>query len=276
MTDPVLAWAVSDTVRPMTDERSIPTYPDLAGKVAVVTGGSLGIGKDTALVLAANGVKVVVNARRQEGVDAVAETIRDAGGTAIGVAADVTTAAGLATLRERTEAELGPADLLVPFAGGFTSFTPIQEISEQEWREVIDWNLTSTFLALREFLPGMIDRQRGSIVTMSSNGGRFLDVTLTASYAAAKAAVIQLTRHVAKEVGKHGIRANCVAPATVLSERIEAIVDGERRARVEALSPLGTMGVPRDVSNAAVFLLSDAAGWLTGVTIDVAGGRVML
>jgi 3-oxoacyl-[acyl-carrier protein] reductase len=152
----------------------------------------------------------------------------------------------------------------------------VHEISEEEWREVIDWNLTSTFLTMKAFLPGMMERRRGSIVTMASNTARFLDILTTASYAAAKAGVIMLTRHAANELGRYGIRINCIAPATTLTERVAGLMGEERRAEVAAMSPLGRMGAPEDSAAAAVFLVSESASWLTGVTLDVAGGRIML
>jgi 3-oxoacyl-[acyl-carrier protein] reductase len=254
----------------------IPTYPDLAGRVALVTGGSKGIGAATSRALAANGVKVGVNARSQDAIDEIVAELRDGGAEAVGVSADVGEPAGVEEARARVEAELGPIDILLPFAGGFASFTPVEEISEDEWRQVIELNLTSTFLAVRAIVPGMIERRRGVIVTMSSNGGRYLDKLLTASYAAAKAGVIQFTRHIAKELGQHGIRANAIAPATVSSERIERIMDESARAKVEEMSPLGRMGTPHDCAMATLFLVSDSAGWLTGVTLDIAGGRIML
>jgi 3-oxoacyl-[acyl-carrier protein] reductase len=126
------------------------------------------------------------------------------------------------------------------------------------------------------FLPPMLEKQRGAVVTMASNGARLLDKPLTASYVAAKAGVVQFTRHVAREVGPRGVRLNCVAPATTSSERIEQIMDEASRSWTASLSPLGRLGMPYDTAQATLFLLSDAAGWLTGVTLDVAGGRVML
>jgi 3-oxoacyl-[acyl-carrier protein] reductase len=260
----------------MEDPRPIPTYPDLAGKVALVTGGSKGIGAATCRALAANDVKVAVNARSADAIDSLVAELRDAGGEAIGISADVGETAEVERVRDRVEAELGPIDILLPFAGGFAEFTAVEEISDREWREVIDANLTSTFLAVRAVAPSMIERRRGVIVTMSSNGGRYLDKLLTASYAAAKAGVIQFTRHVAMELGPHGIRANAIAPATVSSERIERIMDEPSRANVAAMSPLGTMGTPEDCALATLFLVSDSARWLTGVTLDIAGGRIML
>jgi 3-oxoacyl-[acyl-carrier protein] reductase len=259
-----------------TEPRPIPTYPDLAGRVALVTGGSKGIGAATSRMLAANGVKVAVNARSQPPIDALVEELRAAGAEAIGVSADAGELAEVERVRDRVESELGPIDILLPFAGGFGAFTPIEETSESEWREVIDWNLTSTFLAVRAIVPGMIEREGGAIVTMASNGGRYLDKLLTASYAAAKAGVVQFTRHVAKELGPHGIRVNSIAPATVSSERVERIMDDEGLRKVAEMSPLGRIGTPEDCALATLFLVSDSAGWLTGVTLDVAGGRIML
>ena len=253
--------------------QTVPTYPDLRGKVAVVTGGSRGIGAATCRALASNGVRVAVNGRDRTAIDVL---VRDLGADAMAVAADCTRETDVEAMRERVESELGPVDLLATFAGGFNSFTPVEHISLEEWRQVVEVNLTSTFITVRAFLPGMIERRRGSIVTMASVSGRFLDKPTMAAYAAAKAGVVMFTRHLALEVGRHGIRANCVAPGTTLSERIESIMDAESIDRTAAMSPLGRLGLPEDTANATIFLLSNAASWLTGVTLDVAGGRVML
>lgn len=256
--------------------RPIPTYPDLAGKVAVVTGGSKGIGAATCRVLAANDVRVVVSARSREGVDVLVQELLAAGGDAIGVASDCTQHSDLARLRDRTESAFGAADIVLTYAGGFDSFTPVEKLTDDEWRAVIDTNLTATFLTVRTFLPPMLEREGGVIVTMATNGARYLDKLLTAPYVAAKAGVIQFTRHIAKELGPRGIRANSIAPATVESERIQRIMDEASRRRTAALSPLGRLGTPEDCALATLFLVSDSASWLTGITLDIAGGRVML
>jgi 3-oxoacyl-[acyl-carrier protein] reductase len=254
----------------------LPTYPELAGRVAVVTGGSKGIGAATARALAASGVGVAVVARSEESLTTLVDEIRADGGTAIGVPADCTSADALGWLAIEVRRELGPPDFILPFAGGFNAFTPLEKITEAEWREVIDANLTSTFLTVRAFVDGLIERRSGVIVTMASNAGRYMDKLLTASYAASKAGVVYFTRHIAMELGRHGIRANCIAPATVLSERVASIMDEESREQVAAMSPLGRMGTTHDCALATLFLVSDSAAWLTGVTLDVAGGRVML
>jgi 3-oxoacyl-[acyl-carrier protein] reductase len=249
------------------------SYPDLEGKVALVTGGSKGIGAATCRALVANGVLVAVNARAREELEAF---VGELGHGAIAVPGDCRREEDTAAIRRRVESELGRVDLLVPFAGGFESFTPVTELGLAEWREVVEANLTSAFATVHEFLGGMVEARAGAIVTMSSNAGRFLDKTTHAAYAAAKAGVIMFTRHLALEVGRYGVRANCVAPATTMSERIARVMTPEAIERTAAMSPLGRLGAPEDTANATLFLLSDASGWLTGVTIDVAGGRVML
>jgi 3-oxoacyl-[acyl-carrier protein] reductase len=256
---------------------SVPTYPDLAGKVTVVTGGSKGIGAATCALLGHNGARVAVCGRDPETIEAVTGRTRDAGAAdAVGFAADLTTPEGVAGLRADVEDRLGPTEVLFAFAGGFGARTPVLETQLEEWNGVVESNLTTTFLTLREFAPGMVERGSGSIVTMASNAARFLDIQLTASYAAAKAGIMMLSRHAALELGPHGVRVNVLAPATILSERVKRNMDEERLASIAAMSPLGTVGVPEDPALAALFLASDSARWMTGVTLDVAGGRIMM
>jgi 3-oxoacyl-[acyl-carrier protein] reductase len=256
---------------------SVPTYPDLAGKVAVVTGGSKGIGAATAVLLGHNRARVAVCGRDQETIEgATAETREACAAEAVGLAADLTTEEGVRRLRTEVEDRLGPAEVLFAFAGGFGARTPLLETELGEWNDIVESNLTSTFLTLREFAPGMAERGSGSIVTMASNAARFLDIKLTASYAAAKAGIMMLSRHAALELGPHGVRVNILAPATILSERVKRNMDEERLTSIAEMSPLGTIGVPEDPALAALFLASDSARWMTGVTVDVAGGRIMM
>ena len=257
--------------------RTIPTYPDLAGKVAVVTGGSKGIGAATCRVLAANGVAVAVVAREPEGIAKLVDSLEQDGARAMGISADMVRSGEPDRVRGEVESSLGPTDILISFAGGFARHTRVLETSEAEWREVIDGNLTSTFLTCRAFLPGMVERKRGVIVTMASIAGRLIDSPGgTASYSAAKAGVIMFTRHTAREVGRFGVRVNCVAPATTVSERVERITPSERLQKLAELAPMKRIGMPDDTALATLFLVSDSASWLTGVTLDVTGGRAML
>jgi NAD(P)-dependent dehydrogenase (short-subunit alcohol dehydrogenase family) len=260
---------------PVPDGEPMARYHDLAGRVALVTGGSRGIGAATCRLLAANGVRVAVNGRDEGAVDALVAELAVAGADAAPAPGDATEWAHIEGMRERVERELGAVDILMPFAGGFDHYTPVQDITEAEWRHVIDANLTSTFLAVKAFIPGMLERRHGAIVTMASNAARLLDATLVSSYAAAKAGVVQFTRHVAREVGPRGVRVNCIAPATTLTDRIERNLSAEQRDALARLAPLERLGAPEDSAHAAVFLASDAASWLTGVTLDVTGGRVM-
>ena len=252
---------------------SIPTYPDLAGKVAVVTGGSGEIGAATCRLLAANGAKVAVNGRDEARIGAVVDELRSDGGQALGVGAEVRDFAAIERMREQVEQELGPVDVLAAFAAsGGPPPGPTAQITEEEWRSAIDGNLTATFLTLKSFLPTMIEHRSGSIVTMASSAGRVLTPAPTA-YAAAKAGVVMLSRQVASEVGEHGVRINCLAPDTILTERIRRYMPEDQQKQWAAAFPLGRMGTPEDVGLATLFLASESSSWLTGVTLDVAGAR---
>jgi 3-oxoacyl-[acyl-carrier protein] reductase len=254
----------------------VPIYPDLAGKVAVVTGGSGGIGMATCRLLAANGTKVAVNGRDQARLEEVVDRICAGGGQAIGVTADCTDLAAVEQLRQQVEQQLGPADVLAAFVGGGQARPgPVADVPEQDWHSTVDGTLTATFLTLKSFLPGMIERGRGAILTMASSAARLPGLGAPAPYVAAKAGVMMLTRQVASEVGRQGVRVNCLAPHTILTEQIRQVAPEEWRQKMAAAVPLGRLGTPEDVAQAAVFLASDSAAWLTGVTLDVAGGYVM-
>jgi 3-oxoacyl-[acyl-carrier protein] reductase len=252
-----------------------PTYPDPANKVAVITGGSRGIGAATCRLLAQNGAKVAVNGRDEAAINSVIQEIQGSGGEAIGVAADLTDFASVERMRGRVEEEFGPVGVLAAVAGGQGYPTPTEQMPEEQWRSVIDSDLTATFLRVRSFLLGMIERGRGSIVTMASSAGR-LPSQVCAAYAAAKAGVVMFSEDVAKEVGGDGVRVNCLAPSSVLTERMKRLMPEETQQQVAAMHPLGRMGTPEDVALTTLFLASDSSSWITGVTLDVAGGRIMV
>ena len=151
---------------------------------------------------------------------------------------------------------------------------PSVDVPIEHWRAVQDINLSATFLVLKAFLPAMIAARKGSIVTMASSAARHAGQS-SAAYAAAKAGVVALTRHLANELGPSGVRLNCLAPSAIETGDL-ARQPQEMREKIAQYFPLRRLGTPRDVSDAALFLLSDAASWITGVTLDVNGGRLMI
>ncbi|MFC4113399.1 SDR family NAD(P)-dependent oxidoreductase [Nonomuraea zeae] len=268
-------------------------YPDLQGKVALVTGGSGGIGRESARVLAEQGMRVAVNGRDPAAIESAVKEAAEsaarsaarsgatsagatsAGGTVIGVAADTTDFAAIEAMRHETERRLGPVDVLAVFAGGGTGRpAPIDRMSEEDWHATVHANLTSAFLVIKSFLPGMRERGRGSIITMSSLAAR-TPTGASVAYTAAKAGVIALTRQLAHELGPVGIRVNAVSPSTIMTDRLEQRMPAEFKERMLAEHPLGRLGTPLDVANVTAFLASDVSSWLTGLTIDVAGGKWM-
>ncbi|MER7582006.1 SDR family NAD(P)-dependent oxidoreductase [Kitasatospora sp. NPDC097691] len=250
-------------------------YPDLAGRVVVITGGSRGIGAETARAFARQGSAVAVLGRDEAALAKVAEELRANGARTLALVADCTDPAALDSAAARIERELGPVDVLAAFAGGDGYPVPTVRETEEHWRAVVDGNLTATFLTVRAFLPGFSARRGGSIVTMASTAGR-LPSGASAAYAAAKAGVLMFTRHLALEVAGEGVRVNAIAPGAVRTERTAAQMPLEVQATVAAAHPLGRLGEPEDLAAATLFLASDASSWITGQTLDVSGGRVIL
>ena len=250
------------------------SYPDLKGKVAFVTGGSRGIGAETCGRLAENGVRVAVNGRDKTAIDAVVRRIRDAGGEAIGAPADCTDSGALAEARDAVQREFGNVDIVAAFAGGLGEPIPFLQMSEEKWRASVDANLTATFLTIRTFAPAMVEARRGAIVTMSSSAGR-LPGLASPSYASAKAAIVMLTGHLARELAPMGVRVNCVAPSAIMNDRL-AKVPAEKLREIAAGFPLGRIGTPEDVAQATLYLVSESSSWVTGMTLDISGGRVIV
>ncbi|WP_433353856.1 SDR family NAD(P)-dependent oxidoreductase [Microtetraspora malaysiensis] len=259
----------------MISDMSGPAHPDLAGKVALVTGGSRGIGAATSHALAANGVRVAVNGRDRAAIDAVVEKITADGGTAVAAPGDVTDETAVRDMRDTIERALGPVEILAAFAGGQGAPAPTTQLGSDRWRAIVESDLTSVFITVAAFLPAMIERGGGSIITMASTAGR-QPSGANAAYAAAKAGVVMFTKHLANEVGGHGIRVNCLAPSAVLNERMQRFMSAEQLEELASAYPLGRIGQPGDIAQAVLYLASDASSWVTGVTLDLTGGRVIV
>jgi 3-oxoacyl-[acyl-carrier protein] reductase len=246
-------------------------YPDLEGKVAVVTGGSRGIGAACALALGRNRARIAVVGRDRNALDRTVNDLTSIGATGIGVTADCTSEVDIARLHETVNEQLGQVDILAAYAGGNGMPVPTADETPAHWREVVESDLTATFLTVSAFLPEMLARRSGTIITMASAAARQAAKS-SAAYAAAKAGVIALSRHLAGEYAHEGIRINCIAPSAIENDRMRAwVTEAQRRAAF----PLGRIGQPEDVAAATLFLASAASSWITGITLDVAGGKVM-
>lgn len=248
----------------------------LQDRIALVTGSSRGIGASIARLFAAQGARVVVHGRYPDTVAAVQAEIEQAGGRAFGATADLTRSDQVDSLREVIEDRVGPVDILVAnAAGGTIRPGPLEDITEAEFQECLDTNLTTVFRTIKAFLPGMKERRRGSILTVSSAAARRPTAQSPIAYTAAKAGVELLTRQVALQAGSSGVRANCLAPETILTEGNRERIPQDVQEKLALMHPIPRLGLPEDVAEAALFLASDRAPWISGVVLDVAGGSVI-
>jgi NAD(P)-dependent dehydrogenase (short-subunit alcohol dehydrogenase family) len=248
---------------------------DLTGRVAIVTGGSSGIGKAIALALAEEGADVVVTARTQERVDEAVEEIKALGRRSLGVSCDVREADQIAAMVQRAMDTFGKIDILVNNAGGSYGQDfkrgSVLETTEHDLNETLRLNLNSVFLCSKAVAPIMMEQGNGAIVNNASMGGLGPDSTF-AAYTAAKAAVISLTGQMAMEWAP-SIRVNAVAPGRIDTARSRSRRDPDTLARRISHIAMGRMGAPEEVAGAVVYLASDAASWTTGITIELDGGR---
>jgi len=246
---------------------------NLAGAVAIVTGASRGLGRAIALALAGAGADVVCAARSKPDLEETALAVRSLGRRALVQSTDVALADDVERMVECTVAEFGRVDVLVNNAG-FILPTPAERLREAEWRRVLDTDLTGVFLCAIAVGQRMIAQGGGRIVNIGSMFGE-LGTRGVLPYAAAKAGVHALTRCLAYEWARHGIRVNCIAPGYFYTDLSRDALDSAAGERIRGRIPLGRVGEPAEIGPLAVYLASDASAFMTGEVIALDGGQTM-
>lgn len=248
------------------------TAPRLASRVAVVTGAGQGIGREVALRFAREGAGVGVLEVVKENAERTAAEIRAAGGRAVALPFSVADAGQIDRAMSTVERELGRVDVLANIAGIYGKHVPTPEMPLEEWKRVLDTNITGTFLCAKRVLPGMISRRWGRIINVAS-GHALAGRATFAPYTASKTAVIGFTKALALEVARSGVTVNAVMPGvTDTPMPRESDPEGKRLPVLAQQNPMGRIGRPEDLANAMAFLASDEASYVTGQTIAVNGG----
>ena len=242
----------------------------LDGSTAIVTGGGTGLGREMAFALARAGAAVVVAGRRPGPIEDTAATIVEAGGRGLAVQTDVTVSSQVNRLIELALEEVDTVDVLINNAGmvGDQGGVPIWEITDQDWRTVVDANLTGAFYCSRAVAKHMVERGEGKIINVSSGFG-LRGGCDNYMYASAKGGVVQLTRALATSLGRYGVTSNCLVPGMFPTEGTEA--SQEQLPRSEFI-PVGRVGDPAEIGPAAVFLASPASDYMNGAILAIDGG----
>jgi len=252
----------------------------LLDKNAIVTGAARGMGFAIAKALYEEGARLAIIDIDKKGVMDAAQQLDSKSSRAIGRRVDVTNKAEIANLVKEIKKLWGSVDILVNNAGGALN-TPyvLEQIEEKDWNLVVDVNLKGTFLCSQAVIPEMVKQKGGVIVNISALAGHWRASLAGVQYVAAKAGVEGLTRQLAYDWGKYGIRVNAVAPTVTLTgDRVKGLWEeksGEEKKKVLSDIPLGRLGTPEEVASVVVFLASNESSYVTGITIDVSGGRYL-
>lgn len=252
----------------------MPSF-DLSERTALVTGGSRGIGLAIGAALAGAGARVVLAARHADAVEQAAAQLREGGAQVIGVAANVGKADEVQTLIDATNAAFGPVDILVNNAATNIHFGPLLDADDGMWLKMLDTNLLSAVRLCRLVVPGMRERRRGKIVNVASVDGIQPGIG-RGVYGALKAALIQLTRSLAQELGPENIQVNAIAPGLIDTRFAQILTETPQiRAAAEKMTPMKRIGAPDEVAGAALYLASPASDFTTGQVLVVDGGLTL-
>ena len=244
----------------------------LAGKVAIVTGASRGIGRSISVALAGQGAKVVASARNAEALENLVTEIKALGGEAVAVVGDVAVEADANHLIEQAVAAFGQLDILVNNAG-ITRDGLLLRMKNDDWDAVLDTNLKGAFLCIRAAAKFMSKQRSGRIINISSVVGEMGNAG-QANYCASKAGLLGLTKSVARELARRNVTVNAITPGFIVTDMTENMTDKAREAMTEQI-PLGRLGVAEDVAHAVLFLASDQSSYITGQVLGINGGMYM-
>ena len=245
----------------------------LKDKIALVTGAAAGIGAGVAQLFSEQGAHVFLSDVNGAGVERMASSLRSVGGSALAFAADVRDRSAMAAVVQDAISRFGRIDVLINNAGVYPR-RPFLEMTEEEWDKIQDINMKGTFHCTKLVLPHMVEQRAGAIVNISSVVF-FLGMKNLTHYLAAKAGVIGLTRGLAREVGEHNVRVNCITPGAVQTEGEKAIVSKEQADSIVELQSLKRRIVPLDIARVCLFLSTELSDGMTGQTLNVDGGWVM-
>ena len=244
-------------------------------RIAIVTGGAQGMGRAVSELLARNGVSVVINDVNKSAVETVAAELEELGLNVKPVAGDVTSSKDVDMLVNETIAEFGSVNILVNNAGVLRP-TKVIDIEESEWDFVVGVNLKGTFLCSKAVLPYMQTQKWGRIVNFSSTAGKNVSTVGGAHYTSAKAGILGFTRHLAKESAGYGITVNSVCPGLIDTEMVNSTISEEKKQEYANSFPIKRLGKVREVADLVGFLVSDKAAYITGASIDINGGDLMI